>query len=69
MALPIQAPWTSSTAAIEKAIFLKPRIVIPIHDWHWKDSVRKNFYERAKNYLEGFGIEFKGLETGEVLEI
>ncbi|MEK7517231.1 MAG: MBL fold metallo-hydrolase [Patescibacteria group bacterium] len=63
LALPIQAPWTSLTAAIEKAKALKPKVVIPIHDWHWKDTVRKNFYERAKVYLGKFNIDFKGLET------
>ena len=69
LALPIQAPWTSLTASIEKAVELKPKVIIPIHDWHWKDSVRKNFYERAKDYLKQFNIEFKGLETGETIEI
>ncbi len=69
LALPIQAPWTSSTAAIEKAVALKPKIIIPIQDWHWKDIVRQNFYDRARDYLEKFNIAFKGLETGEVLEI
>ncbi|MBI2023063.1 MBL fold metallo-hydrolase [Candidatus Giovannonibacteria bacterium] len=69
LALPIQAPWGSAVAAIEKAAKLRPKIVIPIHDWHWKDEARKKMYEMAKNYLSGFGIELRGLETGEVMEI
>lgn len=69
LALPIQAPWTSLTAAIEKAVDLKPKVVIPIHDWHWKDEARKNFYQRAKDYLGKFNIDFKILETGEVVEM
>lgn len=68
LALPIQAPWTSLTTTIEKGVGLKPKIIIPIHDWHWKDIARKNFYQRAKDYLEKFNIDFKRLETGEVLE-
>ncbi len=69
LALPIQAPWGSFFRAIELAVELKPKIIIPIHDWHWKDDVRKQFYERSKEYLKGFGIDFKPMETGEIIEI
>lgn len=69
LALPIQAPWTSLTAAIEKAVDIKPKVIIPIHDWHWKDIARKNFYKRAKEYLKQFNIDFKGLETDAVVMI
>lgn len=69
LALPVQAPWGSFVASVEKAIALKPKIVIPIHDWHWKDTARRRMYETAKQYLAGKGIEFHGLETGEMLEI
>lgn len=69
LALPIQAPWGSFFHAIELAVELKPKVIIPIHDWHWKDEVRKQFYVRSKEYLAGFGIDFKPMETGEVIEI
>ncbi|MDP3934822.1 MAG: MBL fold metallo-hydrolase [Candidatus Giovannonibacteria bacterium] len=69
LALPIQAPWGSAVASIEKAALLKPKIVIPIHDWHWKDSARKKMYEMAKNYLAEKEIELRGLEIGEELII
>lgn len=69
LTLPIQAPWTSLTATIKKAVELRPKVVIPIHDWHWKNNVRKNFYERAKEYLRQFNIDFKGLETGHSIDI
>jgi len=69
LALPIQAPWGSAVTSIEKAALLKPKIVIPIHDWHWKDSARKKMYDMAKNYLAEKGIELRGLEAGEEFEI
>ena len=69
LALPIQAPWGSFVASVEKAAALKPKIVIPIHDWHWKDIARRKLYDAAKNYLAEKNIDFRGLETGEELII
>ena len=69
LALPIQAPWGSAVASIEKAALVKPKIVIPIHDWHWKDQARKKMYDMAKNYLAEKGIELRGLEIGEELTV
>ena len=69
LALPIQAPWGSYVAAIEKAIKLKPKVVIPIHDWQWRDEAREKLYEMAVTYLSKHGIEFKSVETGDVVEV
>lgn len=65
LALPIQAPWGSMVAAVEKAAKLKPKFVIPIHDWHWNDKARKMLYERAADYLKQGGIEFRTMEKAE----
>jgi L-ascorbate metabolism protein UlaG (beta-lactamase superfamily) len=72
LALPIQAPWGSMVAALEKAVSLnpKPKLVIPIHDWHWREEARHRAYETAANYLREHGIrEFRGLEPGESIDI
>lgn len=69
LALPMQAPWGHVTAALELAVQLKPTYVLPIHDWHWKDEVRKGMYKRAESYLQEHGILFKNLETGESVEL
>ena len=69
LALPVQAPWGSFVASVEKAAAIKPKIIIPIHDWHWKDKARRRMYEMAKQYLAEKGIEFCGLETGEDMAI
>ena len=66
LALPIQAPWGSMVQAIEKAAELKPKVVIPIHDWHWSEKARKRLYGMASDYLRGKGIDFKGLDTVEI---
>ncbi len=69
LALPIQAPWGSAVTSIEKAATLKPKIVIPIHDWHWKDEARHRMYEMARSYLNGYDIDFRGIETGKEFSI
>src|SRR5205085_2342203 len=69
LALPIQAPWGSTTWAVETALKVKPKIILPIHDWHWKDEVRFWIYDRLEKYFQEYGITFKKMETGEIIEI
>lgn len=69
LALPVQAPWGSTTRAVELALELKPKVIVPIHDWHWKDEVRKGIYQRLKEYFAQYGIDFKPVETAEVIEV
>lgn len=69
LALPVQAPWCSLTEAVEKAVSLKPKVIIPVHDWHWNDSARSTFYKRLDGYFGDFGIKFEGLEAGESVEV
>jgi L-ascorbate metabolism protein UlaG (beta-lactamase superfamily) len=69
LALPVQAPWTATTAAVERAVKLKPKVIIPIHDWHWNEEAREGLYGRFVNYFKENGIDFKPLKTGEVVEV
>ncbi|MBI1984549.1 MAG: MBL fold metallo-hydrolase [Candidatus Wildermuthbacteria bacterium] len=69
LALPVQAPWGHLTEAMEKAVQVKPKAVIPIHDWHWNEEARKNFFERISQYLQQHGIAFYPLEGDETIEI
>lgn len=58
LAMPIQAPWGSMVECCEKAVSLKPRVVIPIHDYHWRDEVREGIYKRLEIYFGKAGIRF-----------
>lgn len=69
LALPVQAPWTSLTVAAEKALEWKPKIIVPIHDWHWNEAARNAFYQRLNKFFGEKGIEFKELKTGEIVEV
>ncbi len=69
LALPVLGPSWMMTQAAEKAVELKPKYIIPIHDWFWRDEARIGIYKRFKEYLLPLGIDFKTPETGEVIEV
>jgi len=69
LALPLTAPWGSTTEAVSKALSMKPKVIIPIHDWLWKDDVRRGMYERLTEFFKQHNIAFKGVETGEIIEV
>lgn len=69
LALPVTAPWGSTTEAVELALRLKPKVIIPIHDWMWKDQIRQAMYQRLQEFFKEKGIDFKPLETAAVIEV
>ncbi len=58
LALPVTAPWGSTVAAARLAAALKPRYIIPIHDWPWKDEWRARMYGGLAEFFEGQGMTF-----------
>jgi L-ascorbate metabolism protein UlaG (beta-lactamase superfamily) len=69
LALPITGPWGSSIKALNLALELKPKFVLPIHDWHWHDEAREQTYSRFEQVLGEQGITFYKLQTGQPVEI
>lgn len=69
LALPIQAPWGATTDAVNLAVGLKPEVIIPVHDWMWRDEFRKIMYTRLQEFFKTKSIDFKAIETGEILEV
>jgi L-ascorbate metabolism protein UlaG (beta-lactamase superfamily) len=69
LALPIQAPWGSTTDAVNLAVKLQPKVIIPVHDWMWRDDFRKTMYQRLAEFFKTKNIDFKAIETGEVVEV
>ena len=67
LALPVQAPWQKGTPvdAFQKAVELKPKYVIPIHDWHWRDEARESIYAGLEKALAKEGITFIKAKNGE----
>lgn len=69
LALPVQAPWGSSVNAVKLALELKPKYVLPIHDWHWRDEAREQMYGIMEEVLAKEGIQFLKLKNGEPVVI
>lgn len=69
LGLPVQAPWGSTIDAVDLALKLKPRYVLPIHDWHWRDEARDWAYNRLEQLFGEYGITFLKPVNGEVIEL
>lgn len=69
LALPITAPWGTSVKALNLALELKPKYVLPIHDWHWRDEARTSMYATFERILAQQGITFLELQTGLPVDI
>lgn len=69
LALPFAAPWGSTTRAVEIVEELRPKVVIPIHDFMLKDASRQGMYQWVDAYLRPQGIDFKKIETAEPIEV
>lgn len=69
LALPITAPWGSVREAAEMTLRLKPKYVIPIHDWHWNDAARQAEYGRSGEVYAQNGITLIKPVDGVVFEI
>lgn len=67
LALPVTAPWGATTLAVNKALNLKPKFVLPIHDWHWSDEARTKMYDTLQEIFAAEEIEFIKLEYGKAV--
>jgi len=68
-AVPLAGPWGATIEGIRLAAKLKPKFVVPIHDWMWNDNWRASMYDRCEEYFETQGIKFLKLKDGEPVEI
>lgn len=69
LALPATAPWGSLTGAASMLERLKPRYVIPIHDWHWNEAARAGAYDRLDAFTKEHGIVFLRPTDGQPIEV
>jgi hypothetical protein len=69
LALPITAPFASYKQAMDVVVKLKPKVVIPLHDWEWHKAARQGRYKWSKDFLKIKNIDFIDLENAVPVEI
>lgn len=69
LALPVQAPWGSTVDAVAVGLKLKPKYIVPIHDWHWSEEARRAAYNSLEARFKNEGITFFKMETGVPIEV
>ena len=69
LALPTLAPWGTFTRAMEIALRMKPKHIIPAHDGFVKEQFLVHQYARYSPTLEQAGIKLHPLKPGEILEV
>lgn len=69
LALPITAPWGTWHRAAELGLELKPKTIIPIHDWHLNNEARAAAYDRFEVFFRERGIAFIKVKDGEPVEL
>lgn len=69
LAIPMTGPFASFKQALDSILKIKPKVVLPLHDWEWHKEARNSRYAFAKEQLEPHGIDFIKLENAEPLEL
>lgn len=69
LAFPITAPWGSVKQGAEMVMRLKPRYVLPVHDWHWHQAARQAEYSRSSDIYNSQGITFLKPVDGEPINV
>lgn len=64
LALPITAPWGNMVTAVNLGIKLKPKYILPIHDWHLNDTARQQAYNSLVQIFEKHNITFVPIANG-----
>lgn len=67
--LPVQAPWGTTVNALEVALQLKPKYVLPVHDWMWRGEWKAGVYDRFENVLGEQNVKFLKPQNGQTIEI
>mgnify|MGYP001823334458 FL=1 len=69
LSMPFAAPWGSLTNGADRARLVRPRYVIPIHDWFLSDPGRTFMYRLAAMALDQDGIELVHLADFETVTL
>lgn len=69
LALPLIVPWDSATGAVDFARRLRPRQVVPIHDFYLSEFGRGWIRQMVKGVLADDGIEVVDVDWGDSFSV
>jgi L-ascorbate metabolism protein UlaG (beta-lactamase superfamily) len=69
LAMPFIGPWGKTGDSIAKVLELKPKYVLPIHDWHYTPEAKQWLQGVLETIFAGTGIELLPNENGKVIEL
>jgi L-ascorbate metabolism protein UlaG (beta-lactamase superfamily) len=69
LAMPFAAPWGSLVGGVDRTRLVRPRIVIPIHDWFLSEGGKKFMYGLATAGLVADEIELVFLKDFETVTL
>ncbi len=67
--LPVQAPWGTTIRAFELGLELKPKYIVPIHDWMWNEQWRSTIYDGFERVFAESGTKVVRPIDGQAIEI
>jgi L-ascorbate metabolism protein UlaG (beta-lactamase superfamily) len=67
--LPLAGPWGAAIDGVRMAVKLKPKAVLPIHDWMWNDQWRQVMYDRMEQFFPEHDIQFLRPIDGQPIEV
>ena len=69
LAMSFIAPWGKTGDSIDLVLRLKPRYVLPIHDWHYTNEAKQWLQDLIDSVLAPAGITLLSYENGRAVEI
>jgi len=69
LALTVIAPWGSMLDAADMALKLQPKIIFPVHDWHWNETARSQAYDKLESLFLDKGMTFLKPQDGIAIEV
>jgi L-ascorbate metabolism protein UlaG (beta-lactamase superfamily) len=69
LAVPMTAPWGTVMRAAELGEMLRPKFIVPIHDWHYKDEAKTAMYDWLEGFFSKMDISFLKPVDGKTIDI
>lgn len=67
--VPLAGPWGATIDGVRMADKLKPKVIVPIHDWMWNEEWKQDMYDRIESFFAEQGIKFIKAIDGQSFEV